>query len=390
MSFKVWYEKRLPQFLNDKGVCKENRELFRKFFAFEEYKLKRTNGLTAVDERSYKTLVGYFTKLRNVNLWFKNKPWTQITEGDIRRVYDALEDGKILTVAGKPLKDTKSYYNKVFRSKPFELAGKAEIARQVIEFYHNKEEDEVRFIEEETFRKLIAVAITPRQKLLLWLAFDIGENVGSLLDLQKKDFLRRNNASTREAEYIVNLPREKLKRSRKPRSEITNFQETVDLIDIVLADLSNEDQLFDFGHRMALKFLDRAVAIVGAQCIPKGQKVSWKDLRSSMACHLLKKGWSTDEIKARLGHKPSSRVLDKYVSYLAIDRHAPKKKLHDADVRGLRDSLKDREDELKRLASRQSQMNAELESLREFKREIEARLESIEVRNDRLVSIRRR
>ncbi|GAG91230.1 unnamed protein product, partial [marine sediment metagenome] len=140
-------------------------------------------------------------------------------------------------------------------------------------------------------------------------------------------------------EYIVNFPKEKIKRSRQTRSEITNFPETVKFLDIILKNLKNNDKLFNFGHAQASKFLRRAVRIVKAKCIPKGQEVTWKDLRSSMACHLLANSWSTDEIRKRMGHSPSSRVLDKYVNYLAINRHKPKKKLFDNDVQKLKEEL---------------------------------------------------
>jgi hypothetical protein len=51
-----------------------------------------------------------------------------------------------------------------------------------------------------------------------------------------------------------------------------------------------------------------------------------------MACDLLSKGWSTDEVNQRLGHKPSSREIDKYVNWLALDRRKPKRKLHQNQV----------------------------------------------------------
>ena len=58
---------------------------------------------------------------------------------------------------------------------------------------------------------------------------------------------------------------------------------------------------------MGAKVLERGGHITRATCIPGGQKVTLKDLRSSMACDLLSKGWTTDEANYRLGHKPSSR-----------------------------------------------------------------------------------
>lgn len=57
------------------------------------------------------------------------------------------------------------------------------------------------------------------------------------------------------------------------------------------------------------------------------------DVRSSMACDLLSKGWTTDEVNQRLGHRLSSREIDKYVNWLSLDRHKPKKRFHENHVR---------------------------------------------------------
>lgn len=377
MTFQGRYERNKQILLNDKTICKENRELWKDFFDFEEVKLKRINGLQKLDERAYKTLVNYVVRFRNVNSWFKNKAWKDLTEKELEKVFNDLEDGKIKNNEGKAIKGlNKTYYAPIFKSKPFEMAGKKEIAMKVMEFFNNKTEEEVRFIEEETFMKIADVAISPKQKCLLWLAWDIGENIGSLLELKKENCFKQENKDMHEWEYRINLPKEILKRSRTPRSEITNYKQTAKFLDIILADLKNDDKLFDFGVKQAEKFLRRAVNIVKAVCIPKGQRVSWKDLRSSMACHLLKEGWNSDEINARLGHKPSSRVLDKYVSYKAMNRHEPKKKIYDNNLRKMQDEM-EKQKEIERLQSARmeriqqenkimkEQMEKELEIIRE-------------------------
>jgi hypothetical protein len=342
MAFQEQYLRSKERFLNDKLICEKNRKLFKEFFEYEEYKLKRMNGLDKLDEATYNTLGGYVQKLGNVNKWFKNKPWKELTKEDIKKVYDALEDGKIKNKMGQKIGDLKGYYGKIFKSKPFELAGKTEIVNEVMEFYKRNDKQEVRFIEQETFKKIASVVIKPEHKFLIWLSFDIGENINTLIQLKKGDFFRQINPNTKEAEYVVNLPKDKLKRTRQTRSEITNFKETVEFADIILQNLKDDELPFKFGYRQAKKFLDRAVKITNAKCIPKGQPVTWKDLRSSMACYLLKSSWSLDEVNARLGHKPSSREIDKYINFLAIKRHDTKKKLYDNDVRRLADEIEER------------------------------------------------
>ena len=141
--------------------------------------------------------------------------------------------------------------------------------------------------------------------------------------------------------------KDKLKRTRLTRSEITNFKETTELLDLILKDLKDDEQIFKFEYAQSKKFLNRAVGIVKAKCIPKGQNVTWKDLRSSMACHLLRNHWTTDEVNARLGHKPSSKEIDKYCNFLAIGRHEPKKKMYYNNLQKVEDDLEETKQNLK-------------------------------------------
>jgi integrase len=364
MNYEKQYLNAVERLLNDPDICRANRDLFRRFFEYEEYKLKRINGLPKLDERSYKTLLSYITRFRTANRWFENKAWVDLTKEDIKKVYDGVEDGTILTHLGLPFKDKNGYYQKVFRSKPFEMAGKKDLAREVMEFHIARNRPDVRFIREPMFRQIAEVTGTPEHRALLWLAFDVGENIGSILDLRKRDFRRVDNEDTKEAEYHVHLRREILKRSRTPRTEVTNYLETVQYLDIVLAQLGDDDLLFGFGHRMAGKVLARAVRITQVRCIPGGQPVSLKDLRSSMACDLLSKGWSTDEVNQRLGHKPSSREIDKYVNWLALDRRKPKRKMHENQVATLTSELNAVKDREKLAGQRLRAVQAEINGLR--------------------------
>lgn len=340
-NYQGQYENAKAELLKDDSINADNRKLFVKFFEYQEYKLKRKNNLRALDTGCYRTLYGYVCKLKIVNTWFQNKPWKKLTKEDIKKVYDDLEDGTIKKENGKPYEnlDT-SYYSKVFKSKPFELAGKLELAQEVIQ-YNGKHTKEVRFILEDDFRKIMNNVNKPVHKLLLWLAWDIGENINALLQLRKNDFTKELNPYTKEPEYRVNLKRDILKRSRKARSEITNYQDTVKLLDQELANIKDNNLLFDFGYRNAKKIIDRPVQRAGVKCIPNGEKVTWKDLRSGMACDLLKKGWTSDEVNARLGHKPSSDEIDKYINFLAIDRHLPKKKVHQFEMEKLNEQLQE-------------------------------------------------
>jgi hypothetical protein len=400
MGSKECYEKRKERLLNDQSICKENRNLFAEFFLFQERKIKRINNLTTLDEGCYRTLHGYIEKFKNVNKWFKNKPWVTLTKDEIRKIYDDLEEGIIRNNRGTPFRDKRSYYNKIFKSKPFRLAGKDEIAREVLEYYVDKKRKEVKYVDEKGFKKLTSVLSSPEHLLLFWLAWDIGENVSSLLKLTRRDFNRQINSHDKNPEYLVNLPQDKLKRSRQSRSEFTLYPETVKYIDMILdrgkevfiedpngnkvrkikgsdgkykkirgfkqfVPFQPDDMIFNFEKRQASKIFDNAVHKTGVKSIPKGEKPTWKDLRSGMACHLFNNGWHSDEINLRLGHKISSKELDVYVSYLAANKKKSKNTLLKNNLEDIQNQLEESQKREKLQGNRIERNQEEIEQLKE-------------------------
>ena len=400
--YQITYNKRKNKLLKDKSIPPKNKEVIRKFFEWEGYKLKRKEGLSEVDERSYKTLYYYTGRVLKINEWFKGKVWEDLTKEDIKKVIDDLEDGKIVNKYGKRYSDRSLYYQ-MFQGKFFALAGKNHIARDLIEEFQIKgrrDTNHVRFVEEVGFRKIVECTTTTEQKALCWLAWDIGENIGSLILLEKNDLKRQVNPDTNEPEYLVVLSKEKLKRSRTPRSELTNYPETVKYLDMLLENLKtpanpnkivtnkfiknkklnemhNQDKLFKFGWKVAETFFRRAVEKAGVRCMPEGERPTWKDLRSGMACHLLKSGienncnWSIDEINSRLGHKPSSRfVIDKYVSYLALNKRKPQKKIYQSNLKKLETDLEKQKEYNKLQSLRMENLQKENEEIRKEYREM--------------------
>lgn len=320
------YINALQKLLDEPDLHPTNRELFRQFFEKQEYKLKRINGLQRPDESCYITLYCYIYRFRNVVRWFENKPLTDITQSDIQRVYDGLEDGIIKNPQGLPYASRTDYYRKIFKGQLFKMAGKDEIARKVIEF-SKQVRSLVRFVRERGFRKLVRHVRSLLNQLLMWLCWDYGENINAHLQVIPEDFHRQIDSETGEPEYRLNYRPEILKRSRRPRSEISNYPETVDLLDQILPTIPPGEPIFKFGYRYAKKIMDGAAKRSGVTCEPTGDRVTWKDLRSGMACDLLSKGWTRDEVNARLGHAPSSSEIDKYINFLAIDQRKPKRKV---------------------------------------------------------------
>jgi len=179
MTFKGQYEKSKVRLLNDKTINKQNREeIFEVFFTKREKKLKRRNQLQELDEPCYKTLLKYINKFRNVNIWFKNKPWKDLTKEEKEKVYDDLEDGVITNRFGKRFGDLSGYYSKIFKSLPFELAGDKDW-KEVLEASSDKRKKEVEFVSEDGFKKIVSVVSNPHHLSLLWLSWDIGENINT-------------------------------------------------------------------------------------------------------------------------------------------------------------------------------------------------------------------
>lgn len=223
---KQGYENRKLKFLSDSAINTYNLNLFKEFLEWQEKKLKITNSFNKLDESNYRTLYDYIGKLKNVNAWFNNTPWNLLTKKDISEVYNNLIDGVILNSKAKPFEDIASYVNKIFKYKPFKMAGLRDIVEEVFEISISSKEKEVKFVDVETFNNMLDFALKPSHKALLWLAWDVGENISSLLKLRWKDVKRVFNDDSNEAEYLVWLPNNIIKRSRKQRSEPTIFSQT--------------------------------------------------------------------------------------------------------------------------------------------------------------------
>lgn len=382
MTFKQNYIKAKSKLLKDIYVAEYNRNLFRKFFEWEEEKLKRTNELPQLDESSFNTLYCYINKFRNVNKWFSNKPWNELTEDEIRQVYNDLEDGVIKTKRGKRFEDRRSYYNKIFKAKPFQLAGLHDKVENALEFFTSKTKKPVRFVSEASFKKMVKFLQKPQHYALLWLAWDVGENISSLLELRVQDLKRQVNRDAKEVEYLIYLPKEILKRSRQTRSEPTIYPETVLYIDALLeygreveyrdekgkirrktVPFKDDDYLFTFKYRQALQIFDSVVKRSGVKCEPHNEKPSWKDLRSGMACHLFGQGWHVEDINLRLGHSPQSKWLDSYINYLAVNRKRAKKSHYNNNLEDMKAELEESKLRAKLLANRLEKQNEKIQTL---------------------------
>lgn len=368
MTNKETYESGLKDLLSDPTINEKNRDLFRRIFERWEKKLKRTRKASKLDDKNYKTLVGMLPKFRNLTRWLGDKAWEEITEIEFRKWFNDFEDDKILQKNGKPYKDKRSYYTKICLALPFKVANKIEMAREVMEdegYSATMENNaEVRFFDGKEYPKIVGTAIKIGHKTFLQVYWDVGENYSTILQLRKKNFRRQIDPETKQPEYLINLTDKTiLKRSRTARTEPTIYAETVALLDEFLKDKNDEDLVFDFGNKMAEKIFARCVRLTNLKN-NDGSIPTLKDIRSSMACHLLDLGWNTDEIKQRLGHKPSSTVLDRYVSYKALNRKTAKQKVYSSKIEELNSKLIEIESREKLYKERLDKLMSEIEEIK--------------------------
>lgn len=341
MEHKDKYLKSKERLFKDKSICNDNKELFKKTLEYLEKKLRRKNNLEVLDEGCYKTLYHYVNKFENVNQWFKNKPIDELNEKQIKEVLVNFQDNKIKKKNGQPYQDKKSYYSKIFKGKLFEFAGKKEIVRKIMEeeFFSSNKQEEVRFIESKDVEQIIKTAIQFEHKCFLQLYWDIGENPFSLLQLQKKD-CRKILDDKKQPKYNIHLRKEILKRSRTPRVTTTMYNETCEFLDELLEDKEDNDLLFNFGVRQCEKFFSRAVEKLKIKTIPGGDRPKLKDIRSSMACHLLKLKVPQPQINGRLGHRPSSPVIDRYINYLNLNKDNTNEIVFESSLKELQEKIK--------------------------------------------------
>lgn len=99
----------------------------------------------------------------------------------------------------------------------------------------------------------------------------------------------------------------------------------LDLNKINIITFIGHENLFRGGPRSLYNVLTKIVKRYSLKVQPTNESINLKDFRSSMATHFLKIGWNTDLIKYRLGHKPSSSVIDRYVSYLGLNKQRKEK-----------------------------------------------------------------
>lgn len=330
----------------------EKEKILQKQFGFEK----------EAQKRYYKTLGKELTFLKNILYWFNDLNLKQITKGDIEKVFLGIETGEIKTIRNKELSTSskKDYYTKAFRGKSgfFGYINKNNLAKEII-IRKFSNDNEVRFFEKDTLLKIMEYAKYNNHKLAFLLLFDTGIEVSALCQLKKTDFTEHYDEDKKQY-YKVNIRKEISKKNRQKRNLDIYLPETQNKLRIHLESLQDNDFLFNFRPPAIAKALKQIVR--QHKLRTKGdtaKEIKIKDFRSSCATFLLSLGYNTDFIKVRLGHKFSSNVIDRYVSYLGIKQEKPRKEIESI-------SYKELENKYNNLETKYNKLNNDITLIKNF------------------------
>lgn len=330
----------------------KNKELAVDWLEHYEEQLKHTNGYDKKAEiRNSKTLYKQLYLLKNALYWFNDIDLDKVTKEDIKRVFEGLEKGIIRSVSGKNIKTKQDYYTKVFKGRVtlFGFLKKNALAQDVI-IRKYTESEEVRYFDFDTFRVIVDNSKLSTHKLAFWLLYDTAIEVNALVQLRKSDFTKEYDPDTKQDYYRVRVRKEISKKSRQKRYLDIYYPEANTLLDTHFSNLKDDDKLFNFNPPALHKALKLIVRNHNLKT--KGdtaQEIALKDFRSSCATNLLRLGFSTDYIKARLGHKPSSTSIDRYVNYLGLKQEKPRREIEKLNIKQLQKQINELQITNKRL-----------------------------------------
>ncbi|MCB9361896.1 site-specific integrase [Candidatus Woesearchaeota archaeon] len=365
-------------------ILPSNLKLFTDWLAIKEDELfRRKGGDEEAKIRYTKTLMKYVTLLKLTNRLFKNKDLRKITEDDIRKVFVGLEKDKLKNAQGKPLgAGTKTdLYNKIFKSGFFEYIGKKELACKLV-IIEKDGESEVEFFELEELLRMVEYTTGVRNKLFLFFLFDTGFRIGEALQITKKDCVKRHNVVSDRDEYRIRVLKQASK-SKVTHYATTVLPQTVEFLNVYLKDLKNGELLFPFGHTNARMLIHRVTTKAKVVAQPEKKAIKLHTFRKSCATHLLKKGYSIDFVKARLGHKPSSTVIDRYVSYLGLDEEQQVGKIQKVDYKELLNAYQETMDKLQAISENskleQKKLTEKISSMELQNKELKGQLDRVQM-----------
>lgn len=321
------YEKQISTFLQDKTISKQNKDLVINWLKNKEETLNRGKDTSERELNNYrtkKTLVKYLFLLQNIAIWFPDLK--KVTKAELEKFRDDFYNDKIKYRSGRAVKGKKDYITKIIKSHFFRTyLGHDKIVNEVFDFKVQEKESEVEFITYEDLQKLLKAARMPEHKTIMLLLFSTGVRIGEALNIRKNNFELKYSPDTKTHYYLLHLPKE-ITKTKRDRTIPLVLSEANENIKATLEKLDNDEILINMKHNSIISMIRGYCEETGVRTTPTKRIPSCHTFRKSCATYLLSElNYTTDEVKAILGHKPSSSVIDKYVNYLG-KKHEPKVK----------------------------------------------------------------
>lgn len=329
------YEHAVKQLKDDKEITPHNKELVLSWLLEKEDKLKSKRGREYQDKvRWIKTLDKLIRAARSVAVWVGDKQLDELTPRDLKKIYDDLEEGRITRKNGKPYaRATRmDFYNRIFKSDFGKFMGWKEDAQEIMTL-EKRDDAPVKFFRKPALDKLLTATHSLKYRALYAVLYDTGLRIGEALNIRKSDIQKQYDKVKKQDYYRVTIRAANTK-SKRDRHISLWMDEANEILEAYLSS-SQDDLLFPMGYAAIKKHLSVTARALGLTTEPDKKNLSLHDFRRSSATYWLERGLRIDSIKARLGHKPSSVVIDKYVSYLGLDDEMMVKEVRVSSYRDL-------------------------------------------------------
>lgn len=337
--------------LADKTISESNKELCIAWLDEKETQL--TEGLTLSQKQEkrlkyIKTLSKYAGNLRNVARWFPDLK--NITKAELETVKKKLYNNELLGTCGRPTTCASDYVRKLFKGDKsfFTFLGHEKITQEVFKVSRRLEPSDVEFIRISDLQKICEHVSQFHIKTAFEVLFYSGLRIGELLNLRVDDIELKIGKNSKTPYYLIHV---------RATTSKSNTSRTIPLMDIgtiehlqtFLADKKDNVLVFPFSYTTYAKTLQDVCEKykIYTQPYPQHKKLPHiHTLRKSSTLYWLNQKYTSDQIKAFLGHKPSSTIIDVYLNYSGID-HEPKiESIQAEDLRGKREELEQREKKL--------------------------------------------
>lgn len=314
------YQAAIASLEADPRLPEKNRQVAAAWVRWKEHQLAEEMDSKEREEnriRHAKTLAKYCVLLRNICRWFPD--FSKITEKDLIRFKEDFYADKLVGVSGRKLTEKSDYINKVIKSDFFKVHLK--LGQQVESVFmrrrRSKPSAPVVFITEDDLDAMYHACPNATSRVAFQILFYTGVRVGELLNLKKKDIEAIYNPETKQNYYMVHVWKEYSK-SREDRSIPITSEKAIRSLRTHLKAISDNDPVISLSYAGIRK---------NAAAIAEKAKIKTKPEATPFHIHIFRKsfppyaksiGYDKDEIKAMLGHKPSSTVIDAYWNYASI------------------------------------------------------------------------